>query len=61
VFPGVFFLRDRRWRVLDTFDAITPYYASTHTSGELRSWFEKADCTDIIAMPFGKTSFKGIK
>lgn len=61
IFPGVFYLRDGRWRVLDTFDAITPKFASTHTPEELKKWFEKSGCTDIITMPFGKTSFKAVK
>lgn len=61
IFPGVFYLHDGRWRVLDTFDAITPYYASTHTSEELERWFRNANCENIIAMPFGKTSYKANK
>ncbi|MEI6057426.1 MAG: class I SAM-dependent methyltransferase [bacterium] len=59
--PGLFYLRDGKWRVLDTFDAITPKFATTHTPEELRAWFEKAGCTAIMTMPFGKTSFRGIK
>jgi SAM-dependent methyltransferase len=35
-------LKDVRWRLLDTFDAITPAIASTHTTDEVRDWFDRA-------------------
>lgn len=52
---------DRRWRVLDTFDAITPAYASTHTSDEVRAWFKEVGCVDVRPTAWGETSFVGIK
>jgi SAM-dependent methyltransferase len=61
VFPGLYYLRDGRWRVLDTFDAITPHYASTHTQAEVISWFTKAGCLAVKEQPFGSTSIAGIK
>lgn len=33
----VLYLRDARWRVLDTFDAITPAIASAHTAEEVQT------------------------
>ncbi len=36
-----------RWRVLDTFDAITPEIATNHTGDEVRTWFQAAECRDI--------------
>jgi hypothetical protein len=54
-------LPDYRWNILDVFDAITPAYASTHTSDEVRKWFEGIGCTDIKATNWGNTSYKGIK
>lgn len=36
-----------RWRVLDTFDAITPSYASTHTPEEVAFWLREFGCCDI--------------
>ena len=54
-------LPDGRWRVLDIFDAITPTFASTHTAEEVRGWFERAGCASICPMPWGSTSFTGIK
>jgi SAM-dependent methyltransferase len=38
---------DARWRLLDTFDAITPKYASTHSETEVINWFKKAFCYNI--------------
>jgi SAM-dependent methyltransferase len=52
---------DPAWRVLNVFDAITPAYASTHTSAEVYRWFERAHCYDISRRPCGQTSFVGVK
>ena len=52
---------DIRWRILDVFDAITPRYASTHTSEELQQWFEDAGCAQIQQSGWGDTSFVAIK
>jgi SAM-dependent methyltransferase len=54
-------LPDPRWRVLDVFDAITPTFASTHTSDEVRAWFEQAGCAEIRQTRWGATSFVGRK
>jgi SAM-dependent methyltransferase len=48
---------DVRWRILDIFDAITPYYASTHTADEVKGWFVNADCTSVHQTNWGDTSF----
>lgn len=52
---------DARWRVLDIFDAITPCYASTHTYPEVKEWFEKGGCRDVMQTPWGPTSLVGTK
>lgn len=52
---------DAKWRVLDIFDAVTPYYASTHTSPEVKEWFEKGKCHNITQTPWGPTSMVGTK
>ena len=54
-------LPDARWRLLDVFDAITPFYASTHTGEEVRSWFSRSNCLHLNAQPWGATTFVGIK
>lgn len=36
-----------RWRVLDTFDAITPTYASTHAAEEVEFWLRTSGCSDV--------------
>lgn len=54
-------LPDYRWNILDIFDAITPTYASTHTSEEVRKWFEDIGCSNIKATNWGDTSYRGIK
>jgi hypothetical protein len=54
-------LPDPKWRVLDVFDAITPFYASTHTAQEVMSWFTKANCHNVLPRPWGSTAFAGTK
>jgi SAM-dependent methyltransferase len=54
-------LPDARWRLLDTFDAITPVYASTHTPEEVRDWFGRANCNSLSQRPWATTTFVGIK
>jgi SAM-dependent methyltransferase len=56
ILPMVY-IPDAKWRVLDIFDGITPKYASTHTSGEVQSWFINENCTDIKQTTWGATSF----
>lgn len=58
VFPVVY-LPDGKWRLLDTFDAITPYYASTHTGDEVIGWFKEAGCQDIKQTEWCATSIRG--
>lgn len=54
-------LPDARWRVLDVFDAITPYHASTHTGEEVKQWFDNSNCTELSLRPWGPTTFVGTK
>ncbi len=54
-------LPDLRWRILDTFDAITPSYASTHTSEEVENWFKKINCKNIHKTNWNKCGWKGKK
>jgi SAM-dependent methyltransferase len=54
-------LPDFRWRVLDTFDAITPLIASTHTGDEVKSWMRAAGCTNIETAGWGDTSVLGVR
>lgn len=59
-FLVVVYLPDAKWRLLDTFDAITPYYASTHTEDEVRNWYNTAGIKNL-EKTHGTTSFVGIK
>lgn len=59
---------DFKWRVLDTFDAITPRYASTHTPEEVEFWLRAFGCESVrpTAVKFGYSgarpaNFTGIK
>jgi SAM-dependent methyltransferase len=54
-------LKDVRWRLLDTFDAITPVVASTHTTGEVRGWFERAGCGAVRRTAWCPTSLAAIR
>ena len=54
-------LPDVRWRLLDTFDGITPSIASTHTRADVISWMEKAGCKDYVFPAWGETAIVGIR
>lgn len=54
-------LKDVRWRLLDTFDAITPAIASTHTTDEVAQWFEEAGCGNVERTPWCATSLAAIR
>lgn len=45
--PGLSNHPDRRQRICDTFDWLTPQYQWHHTEEEVRRWFEDAGLTDI--------------
>lgn len=55
------YLPDVRWRLLDTFDAITPSIATTHTGEEVREWMEKSGCTKVRSTDWCETAVTGIK
>ncbi|MDA1303393.1 MAG: methyltransferase domain-containing protein [Nitrospirae bacterium] len=42
---------DPEWRVLDTFDNLSPRYQSRHTYEEVRCWFEKGGLKEIVLLP----------
>ena len=50
-------LPDKNWSILDTFDSITPSYASTHENYEVRDWLKKIGFTKILNTKWGKTTF----
>jgi 2-polyprenyl-3-methyl-5-hydroxy-6-metoxy-1,4-benzoquinol methylase len=39
--------KDRRWRILDTFDWYSPWYQSKHTYEEVFRWFESCGLEDL--------------
>jgi hypothetical protein len=53
------YLKDARWRLLDTFDAITPAIASTHTTEEVSQWLLHSHCRDVHVTPWCSTSLTG--
>jgi len=57
----VVFVPDRNWRILDTFDAITPEYASTHTAEEVEGWLTRAGCENLRQSAWGETSWQAEK
>lgn len=52
-------LPDIRWRILDTFDSVTPCYQSRHNPYELYQWFRSAGFIDIQPCDWGITSVFG--
>lgn len=55
------YLKDARWRVLDTFDAVTPQIASTHTAAEVADWMAAAGCEGVRPTPWCPTSVCGVR
>jgi hypothetical protein len=49
-------LKDAQWRVLDTFDAITPEIATTHTEAEVAEWMAAAGCESVRRTAWCETS-----
>ena len=54
-------LPDLQWRILDTFDAITPTYASTHSPEEIEFWLSELGCTEFHNSQFAPASYTVIK
>lgn len=54
-------LPDTQWRILDTFDAITPTYASTHSPEEIEFWLKEFGCTEYHNTRFAPASYTAIK
>lgn len=39
------------WRILDTFDYLSPRYQTKHTWAEVRGWFRQAGLVDLTRLP----------
>jgi len=50
-------LPDKNWAILDTFDSITPTYASVHTAKEVTRWLREAGFKNIYQTDWGSTSY----
>jgi len=50
-------LPDKKWSILDTFDSITPSYASTHENNEVHDWLNNSGFINIVDTNWGSTSF----
>jgi ubiquinone/menaquinone biosynthesis C-methylase UbiE len=61
LFFPVVILPDKNWSYLDTFDSLTPVYASAHTDKEVRKWLISSGFTKIKKTFWGNTSFQGRK
>jgi SAM-dependent methyltransferase len=55
------YLPDVHWRLLDTFDAITPSIATTHTGKEVREWMEESGCVHVRSTDWCETAVVGIR
>jgi SAM-dependent methyltransferase len=54
-------LKDAQWRVLDTFDAITPQIATTHVEAEVAEWMAAAGCEAVRRTAWCETSAVGTR
>ncbi len=53
-------LPEAHWRMLDVFDASTPFYASTHTKDEILGWYQQAGIQNAHSVK-GENTFIGTK
>lgn len=60
VYPTVR-LPDIKWRILDTFDSVTPCHQSRHTPYEMYQWFESAGLINIQPTNWGVAAMYGGK
>lgn len=54
-------LRDKNWSYLDTFDSLTPHFASTHEKKDIIKWLKYSNFKKIKKTFWGNTSFKAQK
>ena len=54
-------IKDAQWRVLDTFDAITPEIATTHTEAEVAEWIAAAGCESVRRTGWCETSATAVR
>jgi SAM-dependent methyltransferase len=59
--PTLHDLPDVRWRLLDTFDGVTPAIATTHSGAEVMAWMQAAGCEHAHATGWGETAVIGIR
>lgn len=52
-------LPDLRWRILDTFDSVTPSHQSRHTPYELFCWYSKSGMVNVQPADWGVASMYG--
>ena len=53
--------QDRNWCLLDTFDAVTPSFQSTHTAREVFDWYSDNGFKNMRPTRWNFTSWTGIK
>lgn len=61
LFFPVIMLRDKNWSYLDTFDSLTPHFASTHEKKDIIKWLKYSNFKKIKKTFWGNTSFKAQK
>jgi SAM-dependent methyltransferase len=54
-------IKDAQWRVLDTFDAITPKIATTHIEAEVAEWLAGAGCESVKRTTWCETSAVSVR
>lgn len=54
-------LPDKSWRILDTFDSITPTYQSAHSAEEVRDWLQSVHAQEITQCDWGTSTWRGLK
>tara|TARA_A100001015_G_scaffold245190_1_gene281041 strand:+ start:1488 stop:2459 length:972 start_codon:yes stop_codon:yes gene_type:complete len=60
IFP-CFIYRDKNWSLLDTFDSLSPEFASTHSNQEVYNWFADNKFKEISKIGPYDSNFKGFK
>ena len=60
IFPALIY-KDKNWSFLDTFDLLSPKFASTHSNQEVYNWFADNKFKEISKIGPYDSNFKGFK
>jgi len=58
IFPALIY-KDKRWSILDTFDLLSPKFASTHSNENVINWFKNNKFINLQKTSSHNACYKG--